>query len=711
MRRPKHDDSGAALVLALAFITVVSIGTTALITLADTGQRTTVAIRDQGYEVYAASGAIDAAVTAVRGSTSQGGDPATGGSCTPTSIVLNGVPTTVSCTGRPGSGTGGVGVVSPANSPSNAVLVLAARTGANAEPGLLQGSNNVLTVGGAVVSTSTVEAPAGVLNVLGAVRARGACGATVVATPVTDRACSLNNQPIVTAAGATMTSTDPDYPMAAGTPSRPRPPDNPPAGCAPGSTGARFVVFEPGSYSSAAEMNRIFTECASSVFWFKPGNYYFDFKDQGAGTSTVWNVTGKDTQLVGGTPARWSTPTPTAGGPRPTVPFPTAASPLGGCRTSAESPTVPGVQFAFGGTSRLSITGAKVELCATGSSSAQQIALYGVPAARDNTASASSTVVLYESGRIDAEPVSPTFQTPAGARRVDSAVSVLTSSATGNGDTSSLRFRDLDATSPVPPGSTIVDVRLRARYQPRDGVKDLSLTFTPGDGTAPVTIADAPDACGSSTTQLCLAPAGTPYDQRFTLPTALRRAAAVQGAELTFAATVASEKGKGKDAPDTPGTLEVDAVVLEVVYLEPSYRQQSGCATTVYDPGPLTPTGCATVLTRGTETGLSVHGTTYLPRGVLDVELTNDGAAVIDRGLIARSARVKVTASAVTTGPTIEVPALGGVGAGLRTVEFTASQVPAPGQPARPVLRAVVEFDDTVAGGATKVLSWAVLRQ
>ena len=60
------DDSGAALVLVLIIVTVLSVGLVAVLALSDTSIRTTVALRAQAGDTYAADAAAQIAIDQIR---------------------------------------------------------------------------------------------------------------------------------------------------------------------------------------------------------------------------------------------------------------------------------------------------------------------------------------------------------------------------------------------------------------------------------------------------------------------------------------------------------------------------------------------------------------------------------------------------------------------------------------------------------------------
>lgn len=683
----RRNDSGAALVVALAFVTVISIGTTALITLADTGQRTSRAVRVQGHEVYAASGAVDRAIDDVRQNVALGRQA---GPCPDTTTVLNGVSTKVTCSGAAGSGGSSGGGANSNNTPPNAILTLA-----TSEVGLRQESNNDLKITGPVLSNSTVQVDvsSSSLTVDGAVKARGACSAQVSSTPAP--ACNLG-------AATIDDSADPGYLMhpdaTAGSPPVPAPA---PQGCTGGTP--KLVVFEPGTYNSVTALNNVFTTCSGSVFWFKSGFYYFDFTD----STAAWQITGSQTHVVGGERTRWIPSSPDAGDPAPVVPFPAKAIPavpplpevpevLGGCVTSEEVATTPGVQWAFGGTSRVIIQDAKVELCARGSSTEQQIAFYGLPPAQDTTSPAPGPqTVTYAFAGPATSTTTPAFTDADNAREAGSGVAKAVATDGGSGSTATLLVPGL-AGPAVPAGATVTAVRLRLIHQPLNAnVTDLGARLLRSNGTVLATLAAVNgNNCSASTTSgICAKESATAYEQLIDLPTTMP-VADLANARLEFNAKIKTSNNSN------PGEQQVDAVTVEVTYTPQAavpYRMLTGCAATAG--------GCSILQTSGNPTKLSLHGTLYAPTAAVQIELPNNSTQVLERGVIARTLRVSIPTNTFTGSP-IQLPTLSST-PGNRKVIFLARQAN------RLVLRAVVRFDDNALLSPDKradVLSWSVLR-
>jgi len=129
---------------------------------------------------------------------------------------------------------------------------------------------------------------------------------------------------------------------------------------------------------------------------------------------------------------------------------------------------------------------------------------------------------------------------------------------------------------------------------------------------------------------------------------------------------------------------------------------------------------CPTVLsTNSPNSRFYIQGTTYIPKGSLDISLNNNTGQVFRFGVIARSLALSPTGSANLNDPVIEVPD-DTPGGGKRTVLYLNVYV-CPGSgtcssgTGRLRLRAKVALNDptgaTVPGAREiTVLSWSVVR-
>jgi hypothetical protein len=397
------EDRGAALLLALILITVIALVTAALLSFSDTSIRTTVALRAQGSSVYAADGAAQAAINAMRKGTfnndsTQGGKCFGSGASASTTLPLpNFFPGTtgsaatsaiVSCVPDPASAPSPYPVpVTVQNKPGAAILTLG--SGIPGEDGVNINSNaGAVKVHGGVFSNSTINTSPGLTNNANNswVYARGACTGTITVTATSTKACNY--------ATANTNGTDPGLlsPHQA-TYDPPAPPTTTPALplCNPANPAA-VKQFSPGLYRSAAALNNMTAQtsskCSDSIWHFNPGTYYFDFTDAG---SHQWMIgTGV---LVGGTPSN-----PLNINTPPATP--------GSCISPLLSTTAQGVNFVFGGDSRMFVTGSgiqhsgRVEICGTYDTNASPVAYYGLKA----TIGTGTFQVAGESGCITATP-------------------------------------------------------------------------------------------------------------------------------------------------------------------------------------------------------------------------------------------------------------------------------------------------------------------
>lgn len=360
-----HGEDGSALVLALVFLSLFGLFTASLLTFAETSFRGTRGVRQQRSAVYAADGAVEGAINAIRGTAALGIDPAEGGSCPDfkTASDVNGEPVTVHCQGQTGSGTVGGG-----SGTALGILTLAGSDGTGlrcagppaCENGYWQTSQQIVRVNGGVYSNSTIQvsrAPGAQLNACppsfppagcstapgarGTVTARGACtSGKIVAF---DLRCP-DGPPDPAAA-------DPDY--APGQTAFDASHERTPPTCAAAGSG-KVVSFLPGRYRSANALTALTngsSSCTKNLYWFQPGVYYFEFQD-----GEVWRITDPNVAVVGGVNNGW-TPAPP-----PARPWQVSMGSPSSCRTELTG-AASGVQFIFGGNSRLEITNGRMELC------------------------------------------------------------------------------------------------------------------------------------------------------------------------------------------------------------------------------------------------------------------------------------------------------------------------------------------------------------
>lgn len=247
------DESGSAMVLALAFLIFFAFVGAALLAFVDTAFRGSLAVKDQRRTSYAGDGGIEGAIrylqadpTGVRGRSESECDFIT---------TLNGATVTVRCTPYAGSGDA---ILGGADAPEYAVLTLDDNLGS---PGFTKGPGGgpaILFVNGNVFSNSKIEVNNGAISVTGTASARGGCDAGVTATVALS--CSV-----------TTVEDDPKYPPGATTFS--------PVTTVTCVATQVTATFSPGKYTSTPEAlidaNPACSSKASEVFL--PGIYYFEF--------------------------------------------------------------------------------------------------------------------------------------------------------------------------------------------------------------------------------------------------------------------------------------------------------------------------------------------------------------------------------------------------------------------------------------------------
>lgn len=615
-RRVHRDEEGAALVMALVFLTVAGILVAALLSFADTNFRTTVAVQDQRSTLYATDGAVEAAVNYYRTHLSS---PTP---CPPAGSVpsVNGVTgISVSCTaGVTFSG-------APSNAPKLAVIARA--TGA--EDGVTIASNAVTAVRGGVYSNTRIRINAAESTLYAAapdrVVTRGGCTGEGSVGPA---ACE-------TVTGPFPDGEDPEYSMVTATaPS--------PILTAPTCPANEPVVFRQGTYTSQAALETFMETCARRTYHFpaaggigSPGVYYFDFADD----SRAWTIPNGYT-VVGGTLPAGVTGATVAG--RPTGQR---------CDDNAE-----GVQWLFGGASRVVVHGA-LELCAPWTSPASttpRVAVYGVKASDPPAPGPTPQTVTLHPTTIT-PPTTP-FQPATGstnpndgsvavapvAARTSASVTLggfdlASVPATATIDSAALVFRHSENESPVP-----------TRGSPNFNNLDLQATATSGvlQHTAQSNACGPTPNCSKS-----LSTSSTMTDDPSVgvpLPVGFNVSSVLAGLNVTYKATSTGGTAYSSSLDGVSLVVTYTLVVPEV----PRFRALNGCirvapyVQSANASGVIVPTDpCALITTAGSNASMAVKGTIYAPNAALDIQLVRASYQVFGRGIIVRSLRSNVTAS------------------------------------------------------------------
>jgi len=635
--RRAADDAGASLILALAFTTFLGLVVASLLTYSATSLRSTNSTEAKALSTYDVDGALQAGVNQIRTDApvfiNAAGQPCPtlrfpgqpGGPNTA-------APVAVTCMG--GKGTGAVGAtvkIDGNNRPRNALLTL----GAGAEIGIDKGSNNVLRVRGNVYVNSTGTsiaqsgsacaetslppldgtACAGMWVENGKLTAKGSCQGTVVAVL---KSC---DDPLPDPAGL-----DPAYPQPAGTLDyRPVPP----CGAAP------TVTFVPGYYDDAVALSGLTngTGCKGKTLHFTPGVYYFDFHNGEGGPlptgPRVWTINDAATEVVGGRARGW-----TPAGGNPSIP--------GACVSPLDSATNGGVQFVFGGDSRLDLRAGRVELCGRYSLGQPPIALYGAKTGAD-------VVTGPVTAKTDGTGTStgPSFASPGNITEVDSVPATAVLDGTAGAVTSEVTLNGFRPPT-VPAGSILTAARLVVRHRDNNAA---------GSKLAALRVGVVPNRVGAASTTYPVTtftdgPTGAAYHAETIDVTDDLSAEAhrhgLAGLRVKYAASVAAGNRV---------TEHLDSIQLVLTWKPPAVRGQLTPVNGANCVGKAGAGGCAMITTAGPQTKFYVQGTTYAPRARLDVRLTNASAQVFRVGIIVRSLKIHITAS-VTPGPSpmIDLP-------------------------------------------------------
>lgn len=667
-----QEDDGAILILALIITTVVALVTGALLTLTGGGFLATISLRQVAGASTAANSAAQVAINdLVNGSAAPSSDvsfangfttpwvfnndvdqtgcfgssgdltkdpssvtpttklvlkniaPASGAQTTPTSarvecaavpgtgILGSGVGVSVGSGSGDGSGTGGGGS-SGNNTTARALTLLGTGSISNGD-GLLakpqgNGNQNSLRIGGSTAINGSIEVDNGTLFSSGTLWAQNGCTYKSQGAIVAPLGLDCSHAAVA----------DPGYSPSsdlatAGLSYQPMP-----AGC----------TFSPGYYNDAKALSAATNGCSPAIF--TPGTYYFDFHNEASdptysanavtgAQSNVWNINGS---LIGGQSTG-------------------ASSSPGRCTSPITSKTAQGVQFVFGGDSRVFLgPSANVELCGTYSASSVPLVLFGLnsggPAVLQKPPGQSPT---------NFPPPGPDFVAPTGLTAALAAPGGTAAVwvAPSKNSTGSLTMSGM-VPSGIPAGSTLKSAILTIRHTESPATGPTSARTVPslkvkiGSGAA-VATANQP------ATNASLA------DDNIDVTNDL--AAAVDNGSLgdpqfTFA----------ENANSAGATASVDYVQLTLTYYPPTLRAQTDAgfgATNCVAAGTTCP-----MISSGNNWGgtFLVQGVTYLPTGYLAINPGNGSGALVSfkYGLIARGMSMSGQPQYQFGTPVVEIP-------------------------------------------------------
>lgn len=594
--RRLREDSGAMLIIALIIITVVAVVTGAVLSHGWTNFRATVGLRAVAGTSYAADASAKVAINNLRlGSDAPGwvtpGFPglwddwvftnnadgtgcfgADGTSPDNTLELSNIYPRAgnqtaassgrVECSVVPGTGVfgGGAGVGIEDPDPTDAfarALTTIGTTGRwqgmTLKP-LGTGNEAPMPMRGGVASKSYITIDNGALVTDGYVKAEGACTGQIVSNPAAE--CNAPGTVPIPTTPASPLSAVPTYQDAS----------------------AQACTFEPGFYNNAEALSDAVNACSTAHF--ASGAYYFDFVDEEHGGENIWSI---ETTLIGGVQTS-DTEIP------------------GRCQSPILQDPTPGVQFVFGGTSRITLSDtAHVEICGPSNGGEAPMTLYqqqtGTTGAPVTLAPASAGVVAQKIGNAGGDKWTTGVVTPPSST-IRAAVAAADAESVSwapidNGDIG-LDLRDFPGLAAIPAGADIQSAEVRVKYA-RTGTGTRPLTVSV-QGQVPANVPVSTPVAGWGSASVA--------DQLRTL---------LQGGP--FSATRPVLELRMMDAV-LGDTLTIDAVSLEVTYVPPSLRAAEDVQF-IYTPG-------------GNFHGeFVVQGATFAPNGYVALDPGSFDAALV----------------------------------------------------------------------------------
>ena len=623
----RASEQGVSLVIILLMITVFGMVLAALAAQAEAGVRSTGGVQQQRFDQYAASGAIEGSINYLRGDRTRGRE---GVACPSFSTTSASGTAAVTCTPLAGSGDPQAGP----NFPAYALLTTAGLGGGYpAGTGIgVSGGNNVFKVGGSVYSNSTINTPKGMDAGTNYVGAFGACSGTITGTPVQ---CNTGTTVADPGGGFNVEPTAPN-PWAAAVTTLPAAAPTPTCNAT-----NSVATMQPGSYFNLSTMTAGFGSCG--VVWMRPGNYYFDW-GIGNAASTQWSI---GRIVIGGTPTGWN---PAAG----TVQAPTVP---GACDT-----TQPGVQLVFGADSRLDIAGGgSLELCASPTSTAQQVAIYGRKTSAPGTLQSPPAYKPTAAGASNPAGLTTPFANVAAIDGVSNTATVTGKKAVG---TAVLTGYGL---SGIPAGSTLTSVQVKIAHAEASATTN-RVSVVAGSTTLCNGLSVPTHVAMQTDTITC------PANQQWLT---------ANDAQVSFAATRPNSNGS------TATTL--DGIELVVTYTPPGLRQETP-GTTLISMGP----------GGGNRGQIYVQGSVYAPYATLNLDLKNNNEAGFNRGTVVNA----FTGANVPPAQVFAAFNLPGQNSfANRKVALVATV------DGRRQIRAVIQFDDSgvVPGATIKKLSWTAV--
>ncbi len=629
LRNRLQQDSGASLILVMALVMFLGTTVGAMLSYSAASLGLTSGTFSRVQSGNDAGGALNTAINNVRNNVY---DNNAGETCP--ALTYPGTTGSVPVTCVPGPNTGGTHAAVPINTnnyPTRAITTLstsASEIGLDSNPP----NNSTTSVQGGIWSNTNI-AVAGQTTLAqqnGKVEARGSCTVNGTLTSAPDPPdCNKGGTALADPAIAKPAS----YAQI-GTSGLTR--QAVPTCTGVGSTGST-IKFSPGLYDDAAALTSIFKFCAK-VFWFQPGNYYFDFRDVG---DHIWEIkqsvgTGsKSVVVIGGTPSGWDPNAETYTRP----PYP------GGCVSPMAAQNNNGVEFIFGGDSQLKLSQVDMELCGTYSSSRLPFVFYG---AKNTIPTAGQTVKMGSSNAVSSGDVPFRPLTPAALQTIEpspTSAEYSTANLKGNrrAETGIVAIPGYVPGTAIPQYSYLKTATLRVSHREvRSGANVLStnpaVTIAPTAGgvaesdiSVPTNYVATGGAFRTDSIDVTAQVADGIYDNGWT------------GASIKYSAAV---------APDTTVTVDLNGIELDLDWATTSVRPQSGCVNIV----PPMPGSCVVLDAKQNHGALYAQGTVYLPLNAVDYTSDALVAPQFLVGIIVRRLFMNAQPQNGYTGPIVQLP-------------------------------------------------------
>lgn len=724
-QRKVGPDDGAMLIIALVIITTVATVTGAMLTLGGSKLAATTALRGVAGTSYAADAAAKVAVADLElGSTAPGfqGLPSTANS----PWVFDNAADGTGCFGGKDGASGAVTAFSSLNL-SGLYTDTQNKTTKNATvtcsvvPGT--GIYGLGVGGGGTGSTSTPTSGRAV-TILGSAGASFSSKSTgyMIHGDIVSKGPITGDQ--ITTGKVSASSCDPTSGQAGTSCPFGGTVDDPYAGVDPNITSVPTTLgtwsgctFQPGYYFNAIALTNATNACSNTPAIFAPGNYYFDFHNNPLDPTFSANSgipSGSDVWTVANTVIGGQA---TGSGSSP-----------GLCKSPINDTTAQGVQFIFGGDSRMTVNKDGIlELCGSYNNGKPPLVMYGLDG---SSASRGLVSANYASTPTAANSTASTVTSPLTLFKASSGTLAAAIAAPSDGTTAdwsgivspSLNLSSFGSVGSIPVGSTLSSMKILVRHtESVSAGKKTSITPTltyqmSGDLTATTVgglskqgtmTTETPDVSSSSLGQ---AVATSLQNGGSSLNTIL------SGLKLTFGETVSGT-----------GTASVDQIQLVINYFPPTWRGETTNAI---------PSNCVTALScdlfgvsasGGSGKGsLVVNGVTYLPAGSISANIGNNAGTIAFRwGLVANTGSFSGWPQSNFIGfPLISIPDPGpGLGGNVTAVDLkvylcnsgTCATTGTPALTARVMFTDPIDSTTNIVTAApstrqVNVLSWAPAR-